>query len=434
MSTQTDPRAANAAPANTTIVPTETVASTRRVGPGSHAARAVLRFLARRVRRGTLVVTDGSREWRTGRGEPTARVVVHDQRTYSELLRRGSVGLGASYLDGWWDCDDLTALVRILEWALDPVLSRADRFARRTSWAAHLRSRPARDGKGTDRRNIHAHFDLGNDFYELLLDETMGYSCAVFDPPSATLTEASNTKFDRLCRKLDLRPDDHVVEIGTGWGHFAVFAAQRYGCRVTTTTNSEAHYEYATKRVADAGLTDLVTIRNDDYRDLTGTYDKLVCIEMIETFGWRQLDTFFTVVGRLLRPDGLMGLQAIVIADQSYERTKRGDEFIGHYIFPGGCLPSIGAIVGSTARTTDLRVIDLEDIGWHYAETLARWRANLEQQAPAISELGLPDTLHRLFELYLSYCEAGFLNRRVSDVQMILARRDWTPPLAVRAL
>ncbi len=403
-------------------------------------ARTAVRALASRVRGGTLVVRDEAGEWRAGRGEPRVSVHVHDDRTYRALLTQGSRGFGRSYVDGWWDCDDPTALVRVLLRSLAGVNRVADRAGRLVSAVVDPldRLRGGRAGttaeRATDRDNIHAHYDRGNDFFACLLDETMTYSCALFERPEMTLAEASTAKLDRLCRQLRLGPEHHVVEIGTGWGSFALHAAGRYGCHVTTTTISDAQHELASKRVVDAGLADLVDVRNDDYRDLPGTYDRLVSIEMIEAVGWRQLDTFFATCDRLLRPDGLMALQAIVIDDRSYERSKRRTDFIKDAVFPGGCLPSVAAIVSSVARVTDLSVLDVHDIGVHYPETLRRWRANLDRHAAEWTRAGEPGPVApispaglRLFRLYLSYCEAAFLERHISDVQMVFAGRGWRP-------
>ena len=402
------------------------------------ASRRVVRAMLGRVREGTVVLVEGERTTSVGEGRPLARVVVHDPRAYPALVRQGSVGLAASYAAGWWDCDELTDLVRILERTTTPARRRADALARRLAPLVEPARRlnewvrpPERvRTREQDRRHVRAHYDLSNDFFELMLDETMMYSCAFFERPEVTLAEAQTAKLDRLCRKLALSPDDHVVEIGTGWGGFALHAARHYGCRVTTTTISDAQFEYASRRVAAAGLAERVSVLNRDYRELEGTFDKLVSIEMIEAIGWRQLDTFFATGARLLEPGGLMGLQAIVIDDRSYERAKRHEDFIKRLVFPGGFLPSIEAMTRSTTRVSDLRLIDLEDLGRHYAETLARWRANLESRAGAVAELGLGEGFARLWRMYLCYCEAAFLERHVSDVQAVFARDRWRGALA----
>ncbi len=377
-------------------------------------------------------MVDATGTSRFGAGSPEATIVVHDRSFYGILLREGSVGFGRTYVDGLWDSDDLTSLVRVLSLGLRPVTAVQDRVGQwwgsATDWARRLQP----PDKQTDRLNIQAHYDLSNEFFALMLDETMMYSSAVFESPGMSLAEAQRAKLDRLGRKLGLGPADHVVEIGTGWGGFAVHASQNFGCRVTTTTISDAQFAYASKRVADAGLADRVTVLDRDYRDLRGTYDKLVSIEMIEAVDWRQHDTFFGTCASLLRSDGLMALQAITIDDRSFERAKNASEFVLELIFPGGCVPSVEAISRSLRRATPMTVIDLEDIGRHYVETLHRWHDNVEANRSAITALGLDRQFQRLWDLYLCYCEGAFAERHISDVQMIMAMPDWRAPMAVR--
>jgi cyclopropane-fatty-acyl-phospholipid synthase len=276
--------------------------------------------------------------------------------------------------------------------------------------------------KSDDRHNIAAHYDLSNEFFATMLDPTMAYSCAYFADHATTLEQAQVAKFDRIATKLALGPEDHVIEIGTGWGGFAIHAAERHGCRVTTTTISEAQRALAEKRVAERGLADRITVLGADYRDLRGRYDALVSIEMVEAVDWRRHDRFFATCARLLTERGRMALQAITIADGSFERAKLHDDFIRAMVFPGGCLPSVAAIATSVARTCDLRIVDLEDIGPHYAETLRRWRGNLERRRPEVERLGFDERFWRFWTLYLCYCEAAFVERHVSDVQVVLAR------------
>jgi cyclopropane-fatty-acyl-phospholipid synthase len=379
----------------------------------------------RRIGSGTVIVTDSEGQHRFGSGNPEVQVTVHDSRAYDTIARSGSVGLGASYADGWWDVDDLTVFIQILERSLLGFGERADRFARRVSPLRDRLSRSEPRNNQKDKDNIRAHYDLSNDFFELMLDETLSYSCAYFSDPDVSLVDASLAKIDRLCRKIRLSEHDHLLEIGTGWGGFAIRAAQTFGCRVTTTTISDAQFEFANKRVHDAGLSERVTVLNENYLDLSGAYDKLVSVEMIEAVGWRQMDTYFSNCARLLKPTGLMGLQAIVIDDRSYERAKYHDDFIKHFIFPGGFLPSIESMTRSMTRHSDLRVVDLEDIGLHYVETLRRWRSNLERNAAAVKKLGFGDDFSRRWDFYLSYCEAAFIERHVSDVQLVLTRGQW---------
>ena len=260
----------------------------------------------------------------------------------------------------------------------------------------------------------------------------MMYSPAMFTQPDMSLAEAQRVKLDRLCTKLGLGPDDHVVEIGTGWGGFACHAAARFGCRVTTTTISDAQFEFASKRVIDGGLADLVTVLDEDYRDLRGTYDKLVSIEMIEAVDWRQYDTFFGTCAGLLCEQGLMALQAITVGDRSFVRAKSGTDFVRECIFPGGCLPSLEAITRSLRRATPLVVVDVEDIGRHYAETLHRWYVNLAECTDQVTVLGLDARFQRLWNFYLCYSEGAFLERHISDVQLVMAMPDWQAPMSLR--
>ncbi len=398
----------------------------------SRRARWILFTLARRSRGGRLVVRDANGAVELGRGALLAHVEVHDLRAYTALLQRGSLGLGLGYLEGWWDCDDLVTLVRILVRARGRLGRIQDETGRLFSLVADPLRRRRRRPPTQDRRFVQAHYDIGNEFFSLMLDPTMSYSCAVFENVDDTLESASLAKLDRICRKLSLGANDHVLEIGTGWGGFAVFAASRYGCRVTTTTISAEQYDYATRLVAERGLADRVTVLNQDYRDLRGTYDKLVSIEMIEAVDWRQVPGFFRACSRLLAPDGLMALQAITIEDASYDRAKTTTDFIKAFVFPGGSLPSMTSLTNASARA-HLSVVDVEDIGRHYAETLRRWRENFNLHRDEVRALGYDERFERLWSLYLTYCEAAFLERHVSDVQMILARDEWRPTLAPRA-
>ena len=414
------------------IVPSKGVAE-RRARRAWRGSEFLLRGLLSRARHGTLILSDPSGTRRYGRGAPEVHVTVHDARTFHALLRGGSMGFGESYTDGWWDSDDLTLAVRFVIRNMSPLMHRLDALARLRAPLTHMWQRMERVDKERDRANIRAHYDLGNDFYSLMLDETMMYSCAYFADEGTSLYDASIAKLEKLCRKISLVPTDHVVEIGSGWGGFALYAAEHYGCRVTTVTISDAQFDHVTSLVAERGLGHLVEVRNQDYRDLSGTYDKLVSIEMIEAIGWRQLDTYFATCAKLLRPEGVMALQAITINDYSYERTKNSDDFIKHMIFPGGFLPSLEAIVHSSSSVSDLRVVDLEDIGRHYATTLARWRANLATHVEQVRQLELGEEFDRMWHMYLCYCEAAFLERHISDVQVVLARGQWAAPLGPSA-
>ena len=352
------------------------------------------------------------------------RLTIHRDRLWRRVACGGLLAATDAYVDGDWDADDLTALSRLFSRNIDQVTSLDSGLGRLIRPAAALRYAFSRNNRRGARRNISAHYDLGNDFFELMLDPTMTYSCGVFDRPDASLEEASLAKIDRLCRKLALRPSDHLFEIGSGWGAFAIHAARRYGCRVTTTTISEQQHALATRRVADAGVADRVTVLLSDYRDLGGRYSKLVSVEMIEAVGAKYFDDFFRACASLLEPDGLMAIQAITVADQRFDAARRAPDFIKHFIFPGSCIPSIAALLGAASRVSDLRMVDLEDFSAHYARTLALWRENLERHHEAVARL-TTDRFRRLWHFYLSYCEGGFLERHTGLVQMVMARPAW---------
>jgi cyclopropane-fatty-acyl-phospholipid synthase len=353
---------------------------------------------------------------------PAAEIRVEDYRFYRALALEGTLGAADAYLNGWWNSEDLVGLFRLLTTNSD-VLGTVDgliaRLARGLSaWGHFLRRNTVRGS----RRNIAAHYDLGEDFYSLFLDETMTYSAGVFLHPDAALADASREKYDRICRKLQLTPENHILEIGTGWGGFALHAAQHYRCRVTTTTISRCQYQHARDRVRQAGLEGRIAVLSDDYRNLTGVYDHLVSVEMVEAVGHQYLDRFFGQCSRLLRPDGLMLLQAITIPENRFPQYVRSVEFIQKYIFPGGCLPSIGAIAAAVGRTTDFRFLHLEDFGSHYAETLARWRQRFWQNIDKVRSLGFEERFIRMWHYYLCYCEAGFLENQIGVAQIVLAR------------
>jgi cyclopropane-fatty-acyl-phospholipid synthase len=389
-------------------------------------ARQVIFRLLGTLKHGSLTLWENGRAFRFGepvdRATLRATVTVHHPRVYRSLLLAGSRGLGEAYVAGWWSADDLTRLIRLLTLNLQRLEGSLRSWLKLAAPFFDLLKRPFRNTLTGSRANIAAHYDLGNDFYALFLDETMTYSCGIFEKEDSTLEEASLAKYDRICRKLDLNPGDHVLEIGGGWGGFALHAAGRYGCRVTTTTISRAQYNLARERLAAAGLTDRVTLLLNDYRHLEGTFDKLVSIEMIEAVGYEYWDTFFRVCSERLRDAGLMCLQAITIADQVFDRYRRSYDFIRSHVFPGSCLTSISAMTASLARVTDLRLIHLEDITPHYVKTLRRWRERFFANLDRVRALGYPESFIRLWEFYLCYCEGGFAERYIGDVQLVLAK------------
>jgi cyclopropane-fatty-acyl-phospholipid synthase len=395
-------------------------------------ARRLALVAGSRATGGALEIIEAGRTRLLGAGDPVACVEVHDPRFWGALLSRGSVGLGSSYVVGWWDADDLTAFLRALFSRVRPLLVRLDRLGQVFEGLLDIPARLSAPDRADDRANVRAHYDVSNQFFELMLDETMTYSCGLFEYPEAHLREAQLAKIDRLCRKLDLRPGDRLVEIGAGWGSFALRAARHYGAVVTTTTISAAQRAYVDKRVADAGLAGRVTVLGEHWRDVRGQFDKLVSVEMIEAVDWRHHDEFLSACSSLLVGDGLAALQAIVIDDGSFARAKRHDDFIKRMIFPGGCLPSVASLTASLARASDLRIVDLEDIGSHYAETLHRWEENLAARETEIANLGVSTEFRRLWTLYLAYCEAAFLDRHISDVQLVLAKPSWRARLEMR--
>jgi cyclopropane-fatty-acyl-phospholipid synthase len=353
---------------------------------------------------------------------------------YGDVVFGGSIGAGESYMQGHWSCDDLTGLVRILlrnRRLLDGMDSGPLYLRGPLHRLLHRLRRNTRRGS---RRNVEAHYDLGNDLFRLFLDDTMMYSSGVFEHPYASLHDASLAKLERICRKLDLQPDDHVLEIGTGWGGFALYAARHYGCRVTTTTVSQEQYQLARKRVQEAGLQDRIDVLCRDYRDLQGCYDKLVSIEMVEAIGHAYLDTFFAQCDRLLKPDGMFLLQAITIADQRYRQAARSVDFIQRYIFPGGFLPSVTVLNDGATRNSELRLFHLEDIGPHYATTLRHWRERFFARLPEVRTLGYDERFIRMWEFYLCYCEGGFLERSIGTVQMLLVKPGCRRPALTPAL
>jgi cyclopropane-fatty-acyl-phospholipid synthase len=388
-------------------------------------ARRLVLALFSRMNGGELTVLEGSERHVFGELRPerplTVELTVRSPRFYGRLLR-GSLGMAESYVDGLWDCDDLVAFTQLgalnvgvldrLRRVLSPVLVPLQRSG---AWLS-------RNTPGRSREQIAAHYDLGNQLFAQFLDDTMMYSCAIFESPQTTLEEASLAKLERVCSTLALGPGDHVLEIGTGWGGFALYAAEHYGCRVTTTTISAEQHAYASERIREAGLEDRVTVLSKDYRDLEGQYDKLVSLEMIEAVGWQYFPTFFRRCSELVADDGAMLLQAIVIEDSAYEVEKAGRSFINTHIFPGGCLPSLQVIARMVARVTDFREAQLEDITAHYATTLEHWRERFRNAAERLPELGYDERFQRLWELYLSYCEGGFRERRIQDVQLLLAK------------
>ncbi len=352
---------------------------------------------------------------------PAASVTIHDPQFYPALAFGGHLGAAESYIEGGWDTEDLVALVQVLlrnHEVLEKLETGLAQLVQPARAALHALRRNTRRGS---RKNIVAHYDLGNEFFSEFLDDTMTYSCGIFETPKTSMRDASIEKYDRICRKLKLDADDSVLEIGTGWGGFAVHAASTYGCKVTTTTVSDEQFRLASERVASAGLGDRVTLLQTDYRDLTGTFDKLVSIEMIEAVGHQYYGRYFAQCADLLKPHGLAAIQTITIQDRYYESARREVDFIKRYIFPGGCIPAVSTLAAAAAPT-DLRLVHLEDITPHYAETLRRWRERFNANWQSIEALGYNEDFKRLWEFYFCYCEGGFTEAVLGNVQLLFAK------------
>jgi cyclopropane-fatty-acyl-phospholipid synthase len=383
------------------------------------AAIAVLLRELEHLEGGALDVTlpDGTRR-RFGSG-PAVELRIHDTRFFRRLATGGKLGLGESYTAGEWDCGDLVALFELLLRNAEAA-SQRHRVLQRVLGARPRLNR--RNGLLRARRNIAYHYDLGNELFELMLDETMTYSCAVFETPEVTLAEAQRAKLDRICRHLQLGAADHVLEIGCGWGSFAIRAAQRTGCRVTGLTISAEQARLARERVADAGLSDRVTILEQDYREHEGRYSKVASIEMLEAIGDRQFGTFFAAIDRVLEPGGLACVQTILIPDDRWERYRRTPDWIERYVFPGCLIPSLTSLAVAATRSSRLLLHEVDEIGPHYAETLRRWRANVHERIDDVRGLGYDPTFERTWDFYLAFCEAGFRLRALRDVQLTLTR------------
>jgi cyclopropane-fatty-acyl-phospholipid synthase len=395
--------------------------------PATRAERSALHLVSgmlAQLQVGALEVTlpDGRRRvFGDATSELRSDIDVADWRFFTRLLHGASVGVGESYMLGEWTSSDLVSLFRIV------IANR--RALRRITPAALLNIAGDKavhavraNRLGQARRNITAHYDLSNALYELFLDDTMTYSAAYFETPRATLEDAQTAKYRRLAEKIRLDADSHVLEIGCGWGGFAVFAATTYGCRVTGITLSEQQAAAARERVHEAGVEDLVEIRIVDYREVRGSFDRIVSIEMLEAVGHRYLGTYFATIDRLLAPDGLAAIQVITIPEQRYDHYRRRPDFIQRYIFPGGHLPSLQAMTGAMGDSSELFVEEVENVGPHYAETLRRWRERFLGNVDRVHALGFDDTFVRMWEFYLAYCEAAFLARYVNDLQVVLTR------------
>ncbi len=404
------------------------VLSSTRGKPASWLNRACRRLVLGRLsslKNGQICLEDQNERFVVGENSPDAlraTISVKNPRFYRRLVTGRDLGLADAYLAGDFDCDDLTSLFRIfcrnLDWhhTFGKTLELATRTAARFGYWL------ARNTRSGSRRNIGAHYDLGNEFFELFLDPSMMYSSAIFDDTTMSLADAQTARLDEICRRLQLKASDHLLEIGTGWGGFALHAAKNFGCRVTTTTISENQFRYAQQRIAAAGLSDRVTVLQLDYRDLTGTYDKLVSLEMIEAVGPQYYDQYFSKCAGLLDANGRMLLQAIVMPEQRYSQYLKSVDFIQKYIFPGGCLPSVTAMQNSMTRNSMLRLLSMDDFAEGYARTLREWRRSFLERQEDVRQLGYSERFIRMWDYYLTYCEGAFEERAVGVVQAVWGR------------
>ncbi|MEZ7952596.1 MAG: cyclopropane-fatty-acyl-phospholipid synthase family protein [Halioglobus sp.] len=402
---------------------------TRSARVGEKIAREAIFRLLSKLQVGSLTLHEGPCSHHFGSvdkpHEPQAEVHIHSPAVYSQMLTGGSIGSGEAYMKGYWSSPDAMDVMRIFSANL-VLLNKFDAsqsvFVKLALKIAHRFNRNTYKGS---QLNIAAHYDLGNEFFQLFLDPTMMYSSALFSDKSASLEVASETKLDELCQQLELKSDDHLLEIGTGWGGMAIHAAKNFGCRVTTTTISQEQYDFASARVREEGLEGQITLLCEDYRNLTGEYDKLVSIEMIEAVGHDFYQNYFRMCSGLLKPNGKMVIQAITMADQRYKEARDSVDFIKRYIFPGGCLPSVAVMAQHIARDTDMQIVHLRDITNDYAETLAHWRQRFLANLEAVRGMGFSEEFVRMWDFYLCYCEGGFRERVISTVQLAFAKPDY---------
>lgn len=390
------------------------------------AFKSLIFKILKGISRGRLTITDGAETWTFGEDENNAQVKayihVHHPAAYRTVLSRGSIGSGEAYMRGEWSSPDLTQVIRIFVLNMSLLKKMDSGTSRSFQWINSLRHRLKRNNKSNAKQNISAHYDLGNDLYKLFLDKNMMYSSAIFTDSDSSLDTAAEHKLEKICQKLDLSASDHLLEIGSGWGGMAIYAAKTRGCKVTTVTISQQQYEYAFEWIRREGLQEKVEVLLKDYRDITGVYSKIVSIEMIEAVGHEYFDVFFKQCNRLLADDGKMLIQSITIADQRYEAEKNNADFIQTYIFPGGCLPSLTALCQSMTKASELQLVQCEEIGLHYAKTLSIWKKNFFHNIDAVKKIGYDNRFIRMWDFYLSYCEGGFLERVIGTSQLVFAK------------
>ena len=386
-------------------------------------ARALVFNQLKKIKIGHIAIIEGNNKFSFGKKDKlNVTVTVHDPRFYGALAFGGSIGVSEAFMQKFWSASDLTKLIRIMainQNTMDQLEGLFNIFLKPILKCLHYLNQNSVKGSEI---NISKHYDLGNDFFSLFLDSTMMYSSAVFKNPDDSLYKGSIHKLETICQGLELTSQDHIIEIGSGWGGFAIYAAQQYGCKVTTTTISKEQYKYVRQKIKDLKLSHKINVLFSDYRHLKGQYDKLVSIEMLEAVGYQYYKTYFKVCANLLKPQGLAVIQTITIADQRYEKAKRSVDFIQRYIFPGSCIPSITALQNSVTQSSDLKIYSIHDIGAHYARTLALWREGFFKRLKDIKALGFDDAFIRMWHFYFSYCEGGFQEKVISDIHLKLVK------------
>ena len=386
-------------------------------------ARALVFNQLKKIKTGQITIIEGSQKFSFGKKDKlNVTVTVHDPRFFGALAFGGSIGVSEAFMQKFWSVSDLTKLIRIMainQNTMDQLEGLFNMFLKPILKCLHYLNQNSVKGSEI---NISKHYDLGNDFFSLFLDSTMMYSSAVFKNPHDSLYQGSIHKLETICQGLELTSQDHIIEIGSGWGGFAIYAAKHYGCKVTTTTISKEQYKYVSQKIKDLKLSHKITVLFSDYRHLKGQYDKLVSIEMLEAVGYQYYETYFKVCASLLKPQGLAVIQTITITDQRYEKAKRSVDFIQRYIFPGSCIPSITALQNSMTQSSDLKIYSIHDIGTHYARTLALWREGLFKNLKDVKALGFNDAFIRMWHFYFSYCEGGFEEKVISDIHLKLVK------------
>ena len=389
-------------------------------------ARSLVFRQLKKIDTGYISIQEGNKKFSFGKkGNLSAHITVHDPRFYGALAFGGSIGVSEAFMQKFWSVNDLTKLIRIMainQNAMDQLESLFNVFLKPILRCLHYLNQNSVKGS---RINISKHYDLGNDFFSLFLDSTMMYSSAVFKNPQDSLYQGSMHKLEMICQGLELNAQDHVIEIGSGWGGFAIYAAQNFGCMVTTTTISKQQYLFVKQKIKDLKLTHKIKVLLSDYRHLKGQYSKLVSIEMLEAVGYQYYDTYFKVCSHLLKPDGIAFIQTITITDQRYEKAKHSVDFIQRYIFPGSCIPSLTALQNSITESSDLKIYQVRDIGDHYARTLALWRIAFFKRLSEVKALGFDDVFIRMWHFYLAYCEGGFKEKVISDIHLKLIKPDY---------